>query len=77
MNSDEARRGLHHTGAAGKDNLPSVLSGFTPVLSVTPECRIAETSYLLWGGEEKQGEKPSVGGKTASTCPWRVTSRGV
>lgn len=53
MNSDEARRGLHHTGAAGKDNLPSVLSGFTPVLSVTPECRIAETSDLLWGGEEK------------------------
>lgn len=30
--SDEARKGLQHRRAAGKDNLPSVLSGFTPVL---------------------------------------------
>lgn len=36
LESDEARA-QRHTGAAGQDNLPSVLSGFTPVLPVTPE----------------------------------------
>jgi len=67
LKSDEARKVVCHIGAAGKDNLPSVLSGFTPVLSVTPECRITETSYLLWGGEGKEGKEPSVEGNWAST----------
>lgn len=56
MKSDEARKGLRHIGAAGKDNLPSVLSGFTPVLSVTPECRISKRPHIYhWEGRERRG----------------------
>ncbi|KAI1232061.1 hypothetical protein IHE44_0007114 [Lamprotornis superbus] len=54
LKSNEAREGLRHTGAAGQDNLPSVLSGFTPVLPVTPERRITETP-LIYCGEGSQG----------------------
>lgn len=54
LESDEAREVLHHTGAAGQDNLPSVLSGFTPVLLVTPERGTAETP-LIYCGEGRQG----------------------
>lgn len=48
MKNDEAREGLCHTGAAGQDNLPSVLSGFTPVLLLTPE------TPLIYCGEGRQ-----------------------
>lgn len=38
------------------DNLPSVLSGFTPVLTVTPECRIAKRPRICYGeGKERRG----------------------
>lgn len=49
MKSDEAGKGPHYPGAAGKDNLPSVLSGLTPVLSVTAECRIAKRLHFYFG----------------------------
>lgn len=56
--SSEARKGLRHIGAAGMDNLPSVLSGFTPVLTVTPERRIAKRPRIYYGeGKERRGTK--------------------
>lgn len=54
MKSDEDGKGPQYPGAAGKDNLPSVLSGLTPVLSVTAECRIAKRPHLYFG-EGRQG----------------------
>lgn len=61
LKSDEAREDLRHTGAAGQDNLPSVLSGFTPVLPVTPERGIKRRLLFIVGRGGRQGGETICG----------------